>query len=350
MALHDAIALEIHAGALPPHFRATDLKTIERRVYLSLTDASERYRVGLDFFAANTISTQLANLCELTGNSTRSGQVARYRRVAEGLYELLGLEETQELSPEAAQDCVIPLSTYCDSLSPFEARFAGYLENEPFQIYDRRRRKVYPAEAVQGLDKRLSSYFWPSPQVGFQDTEQVLKGFIAQAQVLSLDLGANANAVLALFALICQWGGVRLPTQNANEVIRNLQLAAKRSAQQPAAMNSAWTKLYAMFYPDDFVIYDSRVATALVAIAEAVFSDAELASFKTLYPGLGVIIGRGGSRPRTTRTVWRNAYLSWSAQLDANRLLAAIVRSLDTRSGLTWNVRQLEAMLFMEGY
>lgn len=57
MALHDAIALEIYAGALPLRFRATDLKTTARRIYLSPTDASERYRVGLDFFAANTISS-----------------------------------------------------------------------------------------------------------------------------------------------------------------------------------------------------------------------------------------------------------------------------------------------------
>ena len=64
-----------------------------------------------------------------------------------------------------------------------------------------------------------------------------------------------------------------------------------------------------MFYPDDFVIYDSRVATALVAIAEAVFDDVELDSFKTQYPNLGLIAGRGGSRPRATRTVWRNAYM-----------------------------------------
>lgn len=350
MALHDAIALEIYAGALPLRFRATDLKTTARRIYLSPTDASERYRVGLDFFAANTISTQLANLCELTGNSTRNGQVARYRRVAEGLYELLGIEETQEISAEVEQDCEIAPLSNCDTLMPFEARFACYLQNEPFQIYDRRRRKVYPAEAVRGLNGRLSSYFWPSLKVDFSATEMVLQGFMARAQALSVNLAVNAGAVLALFETICQWGGVRVPTQDAKEVISNLQLAAKRSAQHPAAMNSAWTKLYAMFYPDDFVIYDSRVATALVAIAEAVFNDSELVSFKAQYPNLGVINGRGGSRPRTPRTVWRNAYLSWPAQLDANRLLAAIILTLNARSGLTWNVRQLEAMLFMEGY
>ncbi|WP_141231829.1 hypothetical protein [Pseudomonas sp. Irchel s3a12] len=350
MALHDAIALEIHAGALPLHFRAADLKTTERRVYLSPTATSQRYRVGLDFFAASTISTQLANLCEHTGFWTRNGQTARYRRVADGVYELLSLDEMHELTTEVEPDCEIPVSPNCRSLKPLEARFACYLEQEPFQIYDRRRRKLYPAEAVVGLDARLSSYFWPSPGVSFTATERLLEGFIEQAQKLIPDLAGNADAVLALFASICKWGGVRVPTQDANAVVANLQRAANRNAQQPAAMNSAWTKLYAMFYPDDFVIYDSRVATALVAIAEAVLDDAELDNFKSQYPDLGLIGGRGGSRPRATRAGWRNAYMSWPAQLDANRLVAAIVQALNVRSGSAYSARQLEAVLFMEGY
>ncbi len=350
MALHDAIALEIHAGALPRHFRAADLKTTERRVYLSPTDANHRYRVGLDFFAANTINTQPANLCEHTGFFTRNGQAARYRRVAKGVYELLGLDETQELTAEVEPDCEIPVSPSCRSLTSLEARFACYLEHKPFQIYDRRRRKLYPAEAVVGLEARLNSYFWPSPGVSFTDTEQELQGYIERAQKLVPHLASNADSVLELFTSICKWGGVRVPTQDANAVVANLQRAANRNPRQPAAMNSAWTKLYAMFYPDAFVIYDSRVATALVGIAEAVLDDAELDSFKAQYPDLGLIAGRGGSRPRATRAGWHNAYMSWPAQLDANRLVAAILRALHARSGLAYSARQLEAVLFMEGY
>lgn len=96
MALHDAIALEIQAGALAPQFRAADLKTAERKVYRTLSDTKERYRVGLDFFAASTITTQLANLCEETGYWARNGQTAQYRRVRDGRYELLSLSEAPE--------------------------------------------------------------------------------------------------------------------------------------------------------------------------------------------------------------------------------------------------------------
>lgn len=350
MALHDAIALEIHAGALLPQFRAANLKTPERKIYLDPSDTEERYRVGLDFFKASTINTQLANLCETTGYWVRNGQTARYRRVAEGVYELLGLDETQELATAVEPLLERSVPSAYQGVGSWEARFACYLEQEPFQIYDRRRRQVHPAQAAVGLDARLSSYFWPSPAVTFVATEQVLQTFIEQARLLSPNLAGNADAVLALFAAICQWGGVRLPTQDAEEVVANLQRAAQRDAEKPAAMNSAWTKLYAMFYPEEFVIYDSRVATALVAIAEAVFENDELATFKAQYPNLGVIDGRGGSRPRATRAAWRNAYLSWAAQLDANRLVAAMVQALNARSGLTYSTRQVEAVLFMEGY
>lgn len=350
MALHDAIALEIQNGALTPRFRSADLITTERRVYLSPLDAEERYRVGLDFYASSTINTQLANLCAPTGYWVRQGQTARYQRIASGLYELLGFDELEELLPEVNEYAEAPIALACQGLEPWAARFACYLEHEPFQIYDRRRRKIHPAQPAQGLDARLNSYFWPSPNMSFSATEQELMGFIARAKVLSLDLEAHGNEILSLFASICQWGGVRTPTQDANEVVANLRRAGSRSAQQAAAMNSAWTKLYAMFYPDDFVIYDSRVATALVTIAEAVMTDTELSEFKTLYPHLGFINGRGGSRPRASRTVWRNAYKSWPAQLDANRLVGAIVCALIERTGFEYSTRQVEAVMFMEGY
>ena len=124
MALHDAIALEIYAGTIPLHFRATDLITPERKVYLSPAGAVERYRVGLDFFAATTLTSQLANLCENTGNSVSNGQMARYRRVAKGVYELLGLNKAQELTAAVEPAAEVPVPIDWQSLSTWAARFA----------------------------------------------------------------------------------------------------------------------------------------------------------------------------------------------------------------------------------
>jgi len=182
------------------------------------------------------------------------------------------------------------------------------------------------------------------------NTEQTLSGFIDRAQEYLRDPDGKSGSVIELFSDICQWGGVRLPTDDPQIVKTNLQLAAQHRRDKPAAMNSAWTKLYAIFYPDDFVIYDSRVATALISIAEDTMEESDLNSFRRSYPGLGVVAGRGGTRPRGMRLHWRNAYTSWSAQLDANKLVKKTACILNKRSGENYNLRQLEAILFMEGY
>lgn len=349
MALYDSIILEIDNGVLERELRAADLLGDERKVFWRIDGKEvERYRVGFDFYCESHIRTEMANHAEGTGYSVRAGQVAKYRRVAEGLYRVIALNEQEEWLEK--EEAPVPSAIAVSSPVKLEDRIACYLENEPFQIFNRKRKSLHPKKPVMGMDARISCYFWPTPAVGYGDTEQRLQGFVARAQRLLGDLQGNALEALALFSEICQWGGVRLPTEDPQVVVDNLCLAAQKSQRSPASMNSAWTKLYAIFYPDDFLIYDSRVATALVSIAESVMADTDLSAFRKAYPSLGVISGRGGSRPRATRTFWSNAYTSWSAQLDANDLAKTVLISLNQRGGHTYSLRQLEAVLFMEGY
>lgn len=349
MTLHDSIILEIQNGKLASELRSTDLLGDERKVLRRVKDADvERYRVGFDFYSESHVRTELANNAEDTGYWVRAGQPAKYKRVGEGLYRVIAIEEIEELL-ETSEDASLPALT-CSQISVLEERLACFLEQEPFQIYDKMRRNHHPQQPVIGFDARLSSYFWPNPSVGFAATGLRLQGFIDRARDLQNDLYANAVQVLALFADICAWGGVQVPTDDAQVVVDNLIRAEHQSRQTPALMNSAWTKLYAIFYPDDFVIYDSRVATAMIAIAEQCMSDSELVTFKNSYPNIGKVAGRGGSRPRTTATFWRDAYTSWPAQLDANKLAAKVLSHLNRRLHKTYSLRQLEAVLFMEGY
>ncbi|UXY51875.1 hypothetical protein [Pseudomonas tohonis] len=343
MTLHDSIVLEIVNGRLAMELRATDLLGDERRVeVLDGEEKVERFRVGFEFFSKNHITTEMANHAEETGYWVKRGEAPRYRKVEHGLYCVLALEEEELLIDDE------PIPAVGAGAST-EARFAHYLEQVPFQIFDRRRRALHPVQPVQGFVNRLGSYFWPSPSIDYLATTATLNGFIDRARALSIDLGGNAPKVLALFQDICDWGGVRLPTQDADWVVHNLIDARKHSASSPAAMNSAWTKLYAIFYPDDFVIFDSRVATALIAIAERVLDDNELSAFKQCYPALGKVSGRGGSRPRATRSYWKHASASWQAQLDANLLSKRILSALNGEDG-KYTLRELEAVLFMEGY
>ncbi|WCD81851.1 hypothetical protein [Pseudomonas sp. TUM22785] len=346
MTLHDSIVLEIVNGRLAMELRATDLLGDERRVeVLDGEEKVERFRVGFEFFSESHITTEMANRAEDSGYWVKRGETPRYRKVARGLYRVLALEEGEEL---LTQEASTPVQSDVAGRTA-EARFADYLAQVPFQIFDRRRRALYPAQPVEGFAARLGSYFWPSPSVDYLATTKTLNAFIGRARALSVDLAGNAAAVLALFQDICDWGGVKLPTRDAAVVVHNLGEAHKHTPSSSAAMNSAWTKLYAIFYPDDFVIFDSRVATALVSIAEAVLDDAELTGFKQQYPALGTVAGRGGSRPRATRSYWKNAYTSWQAQLDANLLSKRILSALNGEDG-KYTLRELEAVLFMEGY
>jgi len=349
MALYDSIILEIENGELGRDLRATDLMGEDRKVFLRNGEGEDsRYRVGFGFYSEGHIRTEMANNAEQTGFLVRAGCPAKYRRVAKGLYRVIALDEQEELlEQEHLPEGVKHEGVVHETL---EDHFVFYLEAKPFQIFDRRRKNLHPSPAVTGLNERLASYYWPDPKVGYKDTEQTLSGFIDRAQEYTSDPDGKSVSIIQLFSDICQWGGVRLPTDDPQILKTNLRLAAQQTRDKPAAMNSAWTKLYSIFYPDDFVIYDSRVATALISIAEDTMEESDLSSFRKSYPDLGIVAGRGGTRPRGTRLQWRNAYTSWSAQLDANRLVKKIASILNKRSGENYNLRQLEAILFMEGY
>lgn len=354
MTLYESIVLEVEQGALPRQLRATDLLGEERRVIRQTPEGDvEFFRIGFGFFKKSHIRTQMANAAQGTGYWVRAGQTPQFKRIAEGLYEVLGLSEQEESSEPATQaETPSPVPTQANPLAAhsLEARLVNHLVQTPFQIFDRRRRTLYPVQPVTGFKARLDAYFWPSPSTGFTATEKILDGFIARAHMLAADLDRNAGAVLQLFAQICEWGGVRLPTEDAQVVVDNLRLAQRRSRRQAAAMNSAWTKLYAIFYPDDFLIHDSRVATALLGLAEQALPDADVKLLRQRYPALGRVSGRGGSRPRATRLAWRNAYTCWAAQLDANALGQAMLAALNQAGPEQYTLRHLEATLFMEGY
>jgi len=351
MTLYESIVLEVEQGALPRQIRATDLLGEDRRVIRqSLEGEVECYRIGFGFFKKSHIRTQMANAAQGTGYWVKSGQAPQYKRIAEGLYEVLGLTEQEETAVQVEAPQPVATQAALQAAPSIEARLLNHLIQTPFQIFDRKRRTLHPVQPVTGFKARLDTYFWPSPATGYIATEKVLDSFIARAHLLAADLDLNAGAVLQLFAEICEWGGVRLPTEDAQVVVDNLRLAQRSSRKQAAAMNSAWTKLYAMFYPDDFLIYDSRVATALLGLAEQALTDIDVALLRQRYPALGRVAGRGGSRPRSTRMVWRNAYTCWAAQLDANALGQAMLAALNQAAPGQYRLRHLEATLFMEGY
>jgi hypothetical protein len=140
-------------------------------------------------------------------------------------------------------------------------------------------------------------------------------------------------------------------------------------------MNSGWTKVAALataFLEGDprrapHVIWDSRVSTSLVFRLDELLVEEGRADAKQLFPRIGVVPGRGGSRaPGRARHLsrlqlrWSYAYGRWPAQ-DAGSELVRELRDLvnegdygpmPTTSGSSsaWTVRGVESVLFMDGY
>ena len=133
-------------------------------------------------------------------------------------------------------------------------------------------------------------------------------------------------------------------------------------------MNSTWTKL-ASFATEHLtlphVIWDSRVATSVTWRLEQLFAAAGLSKVpygSSCIPNeLGPMqVGRGGTRPRTLKFNWKNAYGSWPAQFAASEFVRSVRDHLNanpakypkskTHAATPWTVREVEQVLFMDGY
>lgn len=354
MSLYESILLEVAQDKVGSTFEVSELLTPERRVLREQDGMPvEKYRIGFEFFSKTSIRSNIANAAldpeaDTHGAWVKAGQTPQFERVSRGSYRILGLGE--EEASEGDVTCEAGQESY-ERLSMAE-RVARYLSSEPFQIYYRRKKCFHPLEPVKGIPARLDAYFWPDQTVSYEKNAETLNRLIDRASDIASDLDANAGMVVELFQEICKWGGVPLPSVSPALVVDNIRAAREASIARPAHMNSAWTKLYAIFFPEQFVIYDSRVATALIAIAEATSNSLELDEFKRAFPAIGSIVGRGGTRPRAFRSHWRNAYGSWAAQLEANKLCAEVLAVLNHEKPIDQVVRlrELEAVLFMEGY
>ena len=127
-------------------------------------------------------------------------------------------------------------------------------------------------------------------------------------------------------------------------------------------MNSGWTKLAAIssigLDPDkELAIWDSRVSHTLIKRLDEYFKGEQV---PTVLEKLGRVPGRGANRAKTVYCMkWPNGDGSWPAQFKASELIRAmrdvlnerqIPRESGTCDGNQWSVRDVEAVLFMDGY
>ena len=131
-------------------------------------------------------------------------------------------------------------------------------------------------------------------------------------------------------------------------------------------MNSTWTKLAAFsteHLANPHVIWDSRVATSVTWRLEQLFLAEGLTTVPYGSPeiphNLGPMqVGRGGTRPRELKLNWTNAYGCWPAQFAASEFVRTIRDYLNANpiaysklsSQMPWTLREVEQVLFMDGY
>lgn len=261
---------------------------------------------------------------------------------------------------------------YIDNRSQILGSLIADISREPFQATYRGRR-IDPE--ITGWAQRLTSYFWPSPDVDYRKTARVLGPWFEEAGRLSdvLLVGGSwsererARAAELAYSML-EWGRVTRQKEFSPDTVERVFRRALGVSSQWAPMSSGWSKVAALATaylegrPDvaPHVIWDSRVSSSLVRRLDKMLAERQLDP-KASFPGIGPVAGRGGSRAHglTLQLKWAHAYGSWRAQVAGSELVRE-VRDLLNASGLSmplpdegtgkWTIRGVESVLFMDGY
>jgi hypothetical protein len=287
------------------------------------------------------------------------------------IVRLLPRQDAEKASAGCAQDGSASPDEEPDVRTRYLKALVRDIHAEPFQPVYRRRPTGQP---VTGWDARLQAYFWPGPDSGYQKTSAAmqklteLSGQLAQA--LTKHGGwSEAEQLLAVQLAhdVFGWGGV---PQDADKVTPATvqavyEAALREDADAQAYMNSGWTKVaaFATAHLEDMesgcpqAIWDSRVATAVISRLDRIVpQDTPIAG---LFPGLGTVPGRGGTRPRDLSRRWPSGYGTWRGQVAGSKIVRDI-RDILNQDGYKlpqfegrptrWTTRDVEMVLFMDGY
>ncbi len=253
-------------------------------------------------------------------------------------------------------------------------KLAHWIQEDMFQPHYRKR--PY-GPTVSGWDQRLRSYFWPKPEVGYEDTVDLLTPWQDALCCLAkkLEDGKEWNIVemdqaVELAWEIFTWGGVPqtdVTTDKIKKVILNAIYGSP--IENDAPMNSGWTKVASLAtqhlesYKDRHpqVIWDSRVSTSIIYRMDRIIGINQFI-VNNFFPELGIVNGRGGSRPRHTTNKWPIGYGKWSAQFAGSSIIREIrdilnnsneqypTMPLPADGSGPWTTRGVEMVLFGDGY
>jgi hypothetical protein len=368
------IKSEIDAERLPEIFKPNDLKNLQPL-------GNDTYRIGVGTYRSSSINTNLLNFSvgpgDRVGEHVKRGRTPWFEKFGQARdtrYCLIP-DDPEDSESETPPDVSTIESTTATETSPGNKKgieriaedFVTYLREKPFRIR-LNGSSWYPIQGpVSGWEQRLNAYKWPTGNTGkdWLENQESIQKFINDLNKLRTlwhQTGDEPNQDRAeiIYDSIREWGNPKGTRRSGKIVATKL---VELWSNDISEVDSTLTKLYAFAEPSKYVIYDSRVATAILSIAEDIYR------FKTIdgmrqeivdgrfckhLPALGRYEGSGGTRPRGFRWKnWPRAYRVVAAQHQANKLCDSIVLYLnkineDGRSD--WTLREVEAVLFMEGY
>lgn len=357
--LRDDIKQEIKNGNLKETFTLDEVKHIKRIGDICFINNNE--------YSVTGVGERLANHSvgpgKRMGESVKRGQKSLYNKhEGRGLYSLY-IENEGATEKKQTPLSTKPRKSNLSGLTKDQIAkdFVCYLREKPYRIFNNKTNKWQPAAGpVVGWNSRLMEYFWADKS--WDETTIILKDFSRKLLDIKTDLvNPSTNTYETcenLYLDIIKWGNPKGTKQSGVFVANRLK---ELWSENITEVNSTLTKLYAFAEPNEYIIYDSRVANAITTIAEDIYRFKtvngalvdSVTFFKKCYPFLGTYEATSGTRPRGYRSKWPVAYQKTAAQLDANDLCKRIVRVLnenseDSRSN--WNLRDVEAVLFMDGY
>jgi hypothetical protein len=365
MNLANHIRIEIENNKLGEEFSCQEL--------LNLHEArkDKKFRIGNGEYTEAAIRSILSNHSTGPGNrigdSVKKGLGKLFTKLEQkGRYKLA--YEEIELDHQDTEDFEFITESMSLSSNSIAKDFVEYIRNKPFRLLlnakgKKTKRIWFPASGpAMGWLQRLNSYEWNSKD--WATTSATLNSIItAISAIKSMPMPSALHHSKTEYDKIRKWGNPKGKKRPADEVLPLLIKIWKNCITE---VDSTLTKLYALADPDNFVMYDSRVATAIISIAEDIYRVRYLKKnnkttrvdtvneFCKVFNHLGLYRGTGGTRPRGARyPKWPYAYTGVPAQMQANILCKAIRDELNKHNEdgkSDWTLREVEAVLFMEGY
>lgn len=372
MNLKQAIENEIAENKIQPCFEVSDL--LQNRI-----PNTSKYKIGGQNYERISITTNLNNFsigpAPRKGHHVQNGQKPWFIKHSDGKFSIFNgkspkgpsIHPARSFRSEKTLKSKNPNNPKATVLN-IATEFVNYIRNKPFRIMlNSRGKKVkrewFPASGpAMGWLQRLNSYEWDSKD--WVKNSAIINSIIINICAIKSMTTPNAERCSEVaYNKIIKWGnpkGKKLPGKTVYKLLNDVW------SGKITTVDSTITKLYAFAEPDNFVIYDSRVATAIVSIAEDIFRMRSVkknnkntavdtvSEFREVFNRLGTYKGAGGTRDRGVRyKKWPKAYKKVDAQLQANELCKAIRDVLNNNEEddkSDWTLREVEAVLFMEGY